>query len=310
MKNINNISGKISPKNKSLFDRVVDEAISESEIEQTVSINESVPTKKLDELKSTSEKCYLQSRVQKYKAIGYAYVWFHAAKGNPAYLEQSFEKFPKRSSNADYLNALKHCFNITDNQQASSLTKYAKVMRVVEQRLGVDGIDFSAANQFIEKVVELITTNGGLDKVAEEVELYAPRKTTVDDYQSGGSVDDGGESDDADENADEAEPTEDEPEPTVSGNVVSIEAAKPRRPKATGEFFDTRMREYLKTKPVASFKALEAVKSTNGLVIAVGVQNGDTINVVDVLVDPDVLKAVIKAIASAGSDVDSAQGQP
>jgi hypothetical protein len=298
MNNNNNLSGGICP--KGVLSSIASNSISESEIEQTIIVNDSVPINKLDELKSTSEKWYIQSRTDKYRAIGYAYVWFHAAKGNPAYLEQAFENLPKHSANADYLNSLKHCLNITNKKQASSLTKYAKVMRIVDQKLGVDGIDFSAAGEFVEKIVDLITTNGGLDKMAEEVEGNAPRKTTVDD---------GEESDDGDENADEAEPTEGGAEPDTSGNVVSIETAKSRRPKATGEYFDTQMREYLKATPVASFKACGVENSTSGLVIAVGVQDGDSINVVDLLADPDVLKAVIKATASIRSNADYAQGQ-
>lgn len=311
MENNNNKTGQAKP--ASLLDSVVDGPISDSEISQTVTVEESISTDKLNELKSQSEQCYLQSRTEKYRALGYAYIWYHAAQRNPGYLEQAFQGFTSRSSNSGYLNAVKHCFNATGDKQASSLTKYAKVLQVVENKLGIDALDFSNVDEFVNTVVELITSSGGLDKTSEAVELYTPRKTTPANEQgsrqSGEPDDHDEEFDVGGENLDEEEPAEGQPQPELSGNVVSIKAAKASRPKVSGEYVDNQMREYLDAKPVASFKADEAVKSISGLVIAVGVQDGDTINVVDLLAAPDVLTAVIKATASARGDVDSAQGQ-
>lgn|GEM_PF-4406397 len=284
-----------------VINQMVEAATSDSEIEQTIQFSEGKQSDELERLKEQSGRCYLQSRVERYKAIGYAYVWLYTAMSNTQYIEKAFEGMTARSPNANYLNSLKYCFNIDDDSKASTLSKYAKVMSFVEDKIGRHIIDAADPDQFVEKIVDLITENGGVDKIAEDIAL---NKKSV---SSGSIVSIEQEQHGDDEGDSELEcdsPSANEDESPLTESVTTVE-----KPKLTREYFDGKMREYVASKPIASFTPAENVKSTTtGLVVMVGVADGSAINVVELLPDDDVLKALIKARAISRSSSSPSQG--
>jgi hypothetical protein len=276
-----------------VINQMVKTATSDSEIEHTFQLSESKQSDELERLKEQSGRCYLQSRVERYKAIGYAYVWLYTAMSNTQYIEKAFEGMTTRSPNANYLNSLKYCFNIDDDRKASTLSKYAKVMSFVEEKIGCN-IDAADSDQFVGKIVDLITENGGVDKIAENIALNKKSVgsgsiASVEEEQEG--------CDEGDGELECESSSANEEESLLTESVTPVENPC-QKPKLTREYFDGKMREYVASKPIASFTPAENVTSTTtGLVVMVGVANGSAINVVELLPDDDVLKALIKARA-------------
>lgn len=305
VKNMNNNKKAQQCTPNGVINQMVKTVTSDSEIEQTIQFSEGKQSDELERLKKQSGRCYLQSRIERYKAIGYAYVWLYAAMSNAQYIDKAFEGMTARSPNANYLNSLKYCFNIDGDRKASTLSKYAKVMSFVEEKIGRH-IDAADSDQFVEKIVDLITENGGVDKIAEDIAL---NKKSV---SSGSIVSIEQEQHGDDEGDSELEcdsPSANEDESPLTESVTHVENPC-QKPKLTREYFDGKMREYVASKPIASFTPTENVKSTTtGLVVMVGVAKGSAINVVELLPDDDVLKALIKARAISRSSSLPSQGR-
>ena len=173
------------------------------------------------------------------------------------------------------------------------MSKYAKVMSFVEEKIGCN-IDAADSDQFVGKIVDLITENGGVDKIAENIALNKKSVgsgsiASVEEEQEG--------CDEGDGELECESSSANEEESLLTESVTPVENPC-QKPKLTREYFDGKMREYVASKPIASFTPAENVTSTTtGLVVMVGVANGSAINVVELLPDDDVLKALIKARA-------------
>lgn len=277
-----------------------------NEFEHTESVPDFVSDNHLEQLKNQSSQFYLQSHVQKYKAIGYAYVWYHAAKGNQAYLEKAFQGMTEKSSNWCYVNTIKFCLNLTSDQQASSITKYAKVMKYIESKLGSD-VDASTADQFVENIVAEIEECGGLGKAGSGFELYKPRNENSNSKVVDASLEKPNNVDDdaADEEQDigEPSPTENIVESAGGINVPISNTTKRTGPKITREYVDSKIRQYVDGESLASFTYKEVVEvEGSGLVVMVGMARGNCIDVVRVLANDDILEALIKAEVKLGSE--------
>lgn len=288
-KHFNAISSMITP------------PVSESESEAMVITTDIRTSWQLDKLKERSHQCYMQSNIELYRAIGYAYIWFHRAKTNSAYLDKAFDGLSGRSSNGLYLKTVKYCFGISDDRQASSVSKYAKAMMCIEEQLGF-GADAESTDQFVDEVVELISSGGGVDKFAGGISLNksCSAPDTVFSHAADTAVD---------EDVVET-PVE------VLTNTCTNEAAKatdvvennsPGKPlnqaqKLTREYFDIKKREYVASSSLGSFKFPQSITTEkSGLVVMVGVVDGSSVNVVEVLPNDDVLEALIKAEAKRSS---------
>jgi len=254
--------------NAGVIDSLVDVSISDNEIKAMVKVPNDVGSDELETIKGQANTCYMQSRKEKYKAIAYAYIWYHTAKQNPKYLQQAITSVSgtDRSPNSHYINTVKYCFGIKP-EQASSMTKYGKVMQLIENKLGGDIDDIDA---FVDAIVAMIQTEGGLDKCACTLAVYSSAKKEAEAVSPEG----------LDTGADDGK---------GGGN------SKQKMPKISRDYIDLQMRKYVDKTPLASFTCSNSPeKSATGLVVMVGRINKGQIDVVEVAVNDDVIEHLIK----------------
>lgn len=278
MKN-NNKQSSSPTTSTGVISTMVTHSISESEIEMGISVPNSIKKSELDVIKGNANNCFIQSLTQKYKAIAYAYIWYHKAKHNTKYLEQEMAKMDctHKSKNAHYLNALKCCFSIKGTYKASSVSQYAKVMQFIEEKFGSD-IDHVDIEQHVDDIAKAIKAGGGLEQCASNVTRDKPRNNTKREVVG-----------------------KDKPAANTSdADGGPSTTKKPDTPKKSKDYIDLKMREYAGKAPLGSFSFSKSIeKSATGLVVMVGRINKGQVDVVHISADDNAIERLIKVEGKA-----------
>jgi len=88
-----------------------------------------------DAIKETACEEYKVGRDATYKAIAYAYIWYTLAAQDKAYIDREFEKLSSTSAIYMYRNTVICCFKVDVDAQAATITKYAQVMKYIENNI-------------------------------------------------------------------------------------------------------------------------------------------------------------------------------
>lgn len=151
-------------------------ATSDYEVEQGKAV--ALTKGQLDELKDNSAECYLRSRTDLYKAIGYAYVWCQLAKQNKDYYKKAYKDSTGRSVNDEYLHATRVCLNVPGTKFSPSISKYAKVMLFIEDELGTK-VSHGGVEKFVDDVAAALKNAGGIDEIASKIKQYESGKAAI-----------------------------------------------------------------------------------------------------------------------------------
>lgn len=132
-----------------------------------IEVDDYVDTKQYDLIKKNALTAYTTGRDSSYRAMALAYMWYELAKDDKKYMAVVFDKMRTNTPLNMYTNTIKCCFNLDRNSQASTISKYARVLGYISEHNSIAINEQTDDDDFAKQTAKIIADGGGLDACAK-----------------------------------------------------------------------------------------------------------------------------------------------